>query len=259
MANIAIEPRLENESGVVHRGDILEILSEPEDVDTCVALGPDGQPQRLAQLYRPFNGSLGCLYLERRIVEVVRVPGEPTRLLLSEPLDPTCFLPGGAINYRLRSGDKFLVSSGSVYVERMRPGDLFGPGSPIGFDPRLFFRLNPFEVQGDLPAYERYGVDGRPLVGNGMSDVLIRASGASERLAFRITDPFSRLQVGLIDRGVGAEPAGRLPGALLVTPAQEGVLPTVFVSYTSNDAILAIRPYKTAQISTSSNTLSLVR
>lgn len=208
-----------------HRGDILQILTPPRGEAACLqALG----------------GSAAQCALERRIVKI-EASGDSAILALDTPLSPACFFEGANIAYKIRVGDQFLVMRGTKVVDRISPGERFGPGGSVAIRSALGFGLRDFDIQETLTACERYDEEGVPKPP--MHELLSRYNP----LVFKVQDSLVPVRSGYAfdSQGRSMGPAGSIPGAALVVN-RGSAPPALFVTYTGSDALLGFVPVDAA-------------
>lgn len=233
LANAGIETAAMLHAGQHVRGDILEIITRPSTGDpTCQAALP--------------NATRRCV-LERRIVDL-----RNGQLVLDRPLPTACFASGQNIEYRVRFGDAFLVTTGAEAPVRLRSGDLYGPGFVNGANQGVSFRVNStLHVHDDADPCARYQEDGSPGV-EGMEAVLTR----DNVVEFRLNDPYTLAQTGIdIDPQTNSiiGPVGRMPGGAVVTRSGDQLTPMLFVSYGASDSVLATIPFDPANMMSQNN------
>jgi hypothetical protein len=228
----------------VKPGDILEILSTPTSAPDCVAaIGEDSRVCRF----------------ERRITSSVNASedGEDrARITFEPPIEPSCFLSGGRIAYRIRAGDQFLVSRQGASVWRLGLDDRFGPGGDVATSEPIIFALRddlltnyvePTPVVGQpvQGSCNRYDENGKVLPTNGQNPLLSR----DIRFAVIVRDAFRPYLTGRAYASSGSTlgSAGSIPGDILVyqgAPGAVGVVPNpkVYITYSGNDTLVGFDP-----------------
>ena len=179
--------------------------------------------------------------LERRLTAIDNSSGG-TIMTLDKPLNPACFRgTNPALAYRIRVADAFMVTPPSGPTERLKLGQLYGPGRDPGRGQRISFKLKQLATHSDLSPCERYDQDGRAQAP--MPAVLSRLN----TIGFKIADPSAPLVSGLSfdPQGQAVGTAGRLPKAAVAAP-RDGAEPVVFISFSGADALLAVDPFNTA-------------
>ncbi len=227
----------------VKAGDILEILSTPTSAPDCVAtIGEDTRVCRF----------------ERRITSSV-VPSEDGedrgQLTFDPPIEPSCFLTGGRIAYRIRAGDQFLVNRQGAAVWRVGLTDRFGPGGDVATTESIIFELRDDLLTNYVePAPEpgapvigscnRYDENGKVLPTNGQNQLLSR----DVRFAAIVRDGFRPYLTGRAYASSGSTlgSAGSIPGDILVYQEPPDELgprhPKVYITYSGNDTLVGFDP-----------------
>ncbi|MEZ0313964.1 MAG: YncE family protein [Myxococcota bacterium] len=225
-------------------GDILEILSPPTAAPECVAeIGEDGRVCRF----------------ERRITQAVTPSedGEDRALITFEPpLEPTCFLAGGRIAYRIRAGDQFLVNRPGSSVWRLGLTDRFGPGGDVATGESIIFELRddlltnyvePPPAAGEpiVGSCNRYDETGKVVPESGQNALLSR----DVRFAVIVRDGFRPYLTGRAYASSGSTlgSAGSIPGDALVYQGPVNALgiapnPKVYITYSGNDTLVGFDP-----------------
>jgi len=229
----------------VKAGDILEILSTPTSAPDCVAA--IGEDSRICRFERRITAAV-----------VASEDGEDrARISFDPPIEPSCFLTGGRIAYRIRAGDQFLVNRQGAAAWRLGLDDRFGPGGDVATTEPIIFELKddlltnyvspaPAEGQPPIGACDRYDETGKVLPGNGQNSLLSR----DIKFAVIVRDGFRPYLTGRSYASSGSTlgSAGSLPGDILVyqepgtdddgTPFN----PKVYLTYSGNDTLVGFDP-----------------
>ena len=227
----------------VKAGDILEILSTPTSAPDCVAA--IGDDTRVCRFERRITGAV-----------TASTDGEDRgQLTFEPPIEPSCFLGGGRIAYRIRAGDQFLVNRQSAAAWRLGLTDRFGPGGDVATSEPIIFELRddlltnyvepaPAPGQPVIGSCNRYDETGKVLPGNGQNPLLSR----DVRFAVVVRDGFRPYLTGRAYASSGSTlgSAGSIPGDILVyqePPDANGPRnPKVYVTYSGNDTLVGFDP-----------------
>lgn len=235
LADYEIQPRQTDGNGATtYAGDILEIRTAPRRSDPACAAALADLPQRL------------CIF-ERRILAVVDHDGAGA-LVLDAALPDACFQQGGAIAYRVRAGDQFLVRPPTGASLRLAPGGRFGPGGDVGQRQPIAFVAKALDPQTALGACERFDDDGDAV------DPMPAALSRNREIAFIVDGAFapvrSGLEVAINQRtggALGVGPADMLvlpPAAKSVATTESGARSPIFVTYQGSNTLLGVLPYE---------------
>jgi hypothetical protein len=265
-------------------GDILEITTLPLSNAACTAaIGGQGNEEN-------------CLF-ERRIVGLTVDADGATALQVCPSFverdrdNPdvvvrdyrTCFNADGAIDFELRVGNQFIAVPLGGPTVRVGPGERVGPGGNTEHALGVSFGVRDGDMRGTAPACDRYDSDGYIALeapaacsadtdcgglercgDDGLCRSVLTRSLAEEarRVMFTVDERFERLRRAfeVNTQGVAIGPAGRLPSAVLVSPAGVGgPEATVFVSYAASNRLLGFVPFDNGGNATDAERYRLLR